>query len=264
MALKTLERSGSRFYVEPTTKEKVPSVTSVVGMLPKPFLTFWASKVTAELAVSNVGELVGLAMKDKGGAVDWLKRAPQRFTKEAAGVGTEVHEYYERLARGEKLGRVHPEISPFVDHINAFHDKYQPEYLFIEDAVWSDTHKFAGSFDAIAIIDGEIVIIDAKTTRSGVHEEVALQLSAYSHADRIIGQDGNEHPLPAVTAGAVLHLRPEGWKFVPVRRDADVFQYFVTLRSVFEWVNEVADTVLGKPDFESAASTGAERRTSRR
>jgi hypothetical protein len=263
-SLKTIQRSGSRFYVHPDSKEKVPGVTSVVGMLPKPFLQHWASKVTAELAVECIGELVGLAIRDKQGAIDWLKGAPRRSTSAAADVGTEVHEYFERLARGDKLGRVHPEVQPFVNHINEFHDRYQPRYLFIEDAVWSVTHGYAGSFDAIAEIEGEIVIIDAKTTRSGVHEEVALQLSAYSHADHIIDQNGDEQPLPAITAGAVLHLRPEGWKFVPVRQDDEVFSYFLTLRRVFDWVNGAAETVIGKPDYESTASTGAERRASRR
>lgn len=262
--VKTISRSNSRFYIEPQTKLKVPSVTSIVDMLPKPFLTFWASKTTAELAVDCIGELVGLAVRDRAGAIDWLKRAPQRQTSGAAGIGTEVHEYYEKLAKGEKLGRVHPDVQPFVTHIEEFHARYQPEYLFVEDAVWSDTHEYAGSFDAIAVIEGETVIVDAKTTRSGVHEEVALQLSAYSHADRIINQDGESVDLPVITAGAVLHLRPEGWKFVPVRRDGEVFEYFVTLRKIFNWVKEVNSTVLGKPDFESVASTGSERRTARK
>lgn len=261
--VKTISRSGSRFYVEPQTKLKVPSVTSIVDMLPKPFLTYWASKTTAELAVDCIGELVGLAVRDRAGAIDWLKRAPQRQTSGAADTGTEVHEYYEKLAKGEKLGRVHPDVQPFVNHINDFHDRYQPEYLFIEESVWSDTHLYAGSFDAIAKIDGEIVIVDAKTTRSGVHSEVAMQLAAYSNADRIIDQNGDNQDLPAITAGAVLHLRPEAWKFVPVRQDDEVFSYFLTLRKVFDWVKDVSDSVLGKPDYESVASTGSERRAKR-
>ena len=261
-AVKTIKRGGSRFYVHPETREKVPGVTSVISMLPKPFLTYWAAKVTAESAVSNIGPVVGLAMNDPGGAVDYLKRAHRRTTNEAADVGTEVHALYEKLARGDKVGRQHPDLEPYVRWINEFHDKFQPSYRFIEDAVWSDTHKYAGSFDALCDIEGETVMLDAKSTRSGVHEEVALQLSAYAFADDIVTQAGERVSVPKVDAGAVLHLRPEGWKLVPVRLDADVFGYFLHLREVFDWVTAESSTVIGKPLFESVASTGSERRAS--
>lgn len=261
-AVKTIKRGGSRFYVNPETREKVPGVTSVLSMLPKPFLTYWAAKVTAESAVSNIGPVVGLAMNDPTGAVDYLKRAHRRTTNEAADVGTEVHALYEKLARGDRVGRQHPDLEPYVRWINEFHDKYQPTYRHIEDTVWSDTHKYAGSFDAICDIDGETVMLDAKSTRSGVHEEVALQLSAYSYADHIVTQDGEQVPVPEIHAGAVLHLRPEGWKFVPARVDASVFGYFLTLRKVFDWVTTESSTVIGKPLHESVASTGSERRSS--
>ncbi|MFD8496218.1 hypothetical protein [Amycolatopsis sp. NPDC059657] len=235
-------------------------MTSVLSMLPKPFLTFWAAKVTAETAVSNIGPVVGLAMNDPSGAVDYLKRAHRRTTNEAADVGTEVHGLYEKLARGDAVGRQHPDLEPYVRHIGEFHDKYQPRYRFIEDAVWSDTYKYAGSFDAICDIEGETVMLDAKSTRSGVHEEVALQLSAYSYADRIVTQSGEHAEVPEIHAGAVLHLRPEGWKLVPARVDSTVFDYFLTLRKVFDWVTTESSTVIGAPLFESVASTGSERR----
>ncbi len=57
-------------------------------------------------------------------------------------------------------------------HFNAFIDEFSPSFLFQEETVWSDTHLYAGSFDALAEIEGQRVWIDWKTTRSGVHEEV--------------------------------------------------------------------------------------------
>lgn len=261
-AVKTIHRGGSRFYVDPTTRAKVPGVTSVVAMLPKPWLTFWAAKETAETAVKNLGPVVGLALSDTTGAIDYLKRAHRRTTSEAADTGTEVHNLFEKAARGQRIGRQHPDLEPFVRHIHDFHDRYQPTYRFIEDTVWSDTHQYAGSFDAICDIERETVMLDAKSTRSGVHEEVALQLSAYTHADRIIAPDGEPAGIPQIHGGAVLHLRPEGWKLVPVRVDEDVFAYFLHLRKVFDWVNGDASTVLGRPLYESEPATGSERRAS--
>ena len=49
--VKTIKRDGSRFYVDPVSGEKVPSVTSIVGCLPKRALQFWRGKMVAECAV---------------------------------------------------------------------------------------------------------------------------------------------------------------------------------------------------------------------
>ncbi|MER6051032.1 hypothetical protein ABT168_26870 [Streptomyces sp. NPDC001793] len=51
--------------------------------------------------MDNIGSLVGLAMNDQAGAIDYLKGAPRRVTKEAAATGSAAHDVFERLARGE-------------------------------------------------------------------------------------------------------------------------------------------------------------------
>lgn len=242
----TIRRGGSRFYVHPETAEKVPGVTSVVGMLPKPFLTGWAAKITAETAVDSLGEVVGLALKNPQGAVDYLKRAHRLNTSEAADTGSQVHDLCEKLARGEATGPVHPDLQPFVAGFQDFLDRFSPTFLHLEETVWSDRHHYAGSFDAIAEVDGEVVIMDWKTTRSGVHAEVALQLTAYAMADFILTEHGDRVDLPAIEAGAVVHLRPEGWQLVPVRIGEDLFEVFQALLQVFTWDRELKDTVLGK------------------
>lgn len=251
----TIKRGGSRFYVHPTTRGKVPGVTSVVGMLPKDFLKFWAAKVVAECAVENIQSVVGLAMKDPQGAVDYLKRAPMRNTGEAADTGTQVHELVERLSRGENIGRVHPDLQGFIRGYEAFRKAFDVEYLHLEETVWSETHGYAGSFDAIVRIkpagapeeDWEVVILDNKTTRSGVHSEVALQLAAYKNADYIIAQDGTQKPIPDITGGAVLHLRPDSWALVPVAVTDEFFQVFLSLIPVMEWDRELSKSALGAP-----------------
>ncbi|GAA4852333.1 PD-(D/E)XK nuclease family protein [Saccharopolyspora rosea] len=259
--IQTLNRSGSRFYVDPAdSSKKAPSVTSIIAMLPKPYLVPWAAKLTAENAIDNLGSIVDLALSDRDGAIDYMRGAHRRSTKAAADIGTEVHDLFERIARGETVRNVHPDLRPYLDHIHDFHGRYEPEYRHIEDAVWSDEHDYAGSFDAICDIDGETLILDVKTTRSGVHEDVALQLSAYAYADRIIKQDGAIVAMPEIHAGAVLHVRPEGWRLVPIRIDAEVLGYFLHLRKVFDWNHSVAKTVIGKPDYESTPSTGSQRR----
>ncbi|PXY20866.1 hypothetical protein [Prauserella muralis] len=261
--LSTIKRNDSRFYVNKETGEKVPGVTSIVDMIPKPFLMYWAAKMAAEYTVDNIGSVVQLLLDgQRDVAVDAVKGAPRRSTGDAAKVGTAVHDYFEQYARGTPPKRVPLDVQPFADHIAEFHDRYQPEYLYLEQAVWSESHNYAGSFDWIARIGDEIVIGDTKTTRSGVHAEVALQLAAYRHADKIVTQAGDEEPVPAINAGGVFHLRPEGWKLVPVRTDRVVFDHFLSLRHTFDWVKSLSGDVLGDPDYDSTAelSTGSQRR----
>lgn len=262
--LSTIKRGDSRFYVGPDGK-KVPGVTSILNMLPKPFLQFWSAKVVAEWCADNVGAFTQLLINgEREAALNLAKGAPRRSTNDAAKIGTAVHDYFEQYARGNPPKRVPLEVQPFADHIKDFHDRYQPEYLFLEETVWSDTHDYAGSFDWIAKIGDEIVMGDTKSTRSGVHAEVSMQLSAYAFGDKLILQDGSEVDVPKVDAGAVFHVRPEGWKLVPARVSRGVFDHFLSLRHTFDWVNGLENNVLGDPDYDSQAqmSTGSQRRAS--
>lgn len=258
----TIHRAGSRFYVRPATGAKAPGVTSVIGMLPKGFLKFWAAKAVATSAVDMLPELVGMAVKgQQAAAIDMLKRAPDRDVNQAAENGTAAHDAFEILANGQPLGRIAPAIRVYADHFAEFLDSVQPTILHTEQTVWSETHDYAGSFDGFGLIPGNFLgledptpvptWLDWKTTRSGVHEEVALQLAAYGNADYIVSADGTTTPLPIGQHGAVVHVRPEGWKLVPVTIDADVFKAFLFLRGVFDWDTDGKKSVLGREVISS-------------
>lgn len=264
--INTIKRGGSRFYVEPDSGIKVPGVTSIVGMLPKEFLRYWAAKEVAQTAVDELGTIVNMVLRDPSAAVDHLKKAPDRNTRKAADTGTAAHDLFERMAKGENVGRVHPDLEPFVRHFDEFLTVAQPEYHFMEETVWSDKHQYAGSFDAFATIQGERVWIDNKTTRSGIHEEVGIQLAAYRYADHILRPDGSRVPMPKADGGAVLHVRPEGWKLVPVKADEEMFEVFLHLREVFRYEKELKGSIVGRPVFEGpgdAPDTTPKRRSPR-
>lgn len=259
-AISTIMRGGSRFYVDPETRAKLPGVTSVIGMLPQDFLRFWEAKMVAEAAVNNIGSLVGLALNDAPGAIDYLKGAARRYTRQRADIGSAAHDVFERLARGENVRRVAPDIEPYRQHFSEFLDQVQPEFIRLEDIAWSDTHGYAGSFDAIAKVDGELVVLDWKTSKA-TYPTVALQLTAYAKADKIVDADGAEHPMPEIKAGAVLHVTPEAWALKPVEISDRVFSHFLALRQTFDWDRETSKEVLGKPVASGGALvTGTERR----
>lgn len=247
--IETVKRGGSRFYMNPLDpSDRVPGVTSVLNMLPKPFLRYWAGKVVAETAVDNVGTVVQMMLSgQREGAIDFLKRSPDRQTGAASDVGNDVHALLESLAMGKKIGAVHPDLKPFINGWHQFNEEFQPEYLFVEETVWSHTHGYAGSFDAIVKIGEDTIILDNKTTRSGVHGEVALQMTAYKHADYILHADGSQTPLPEITGAAVLHLRPEATQLVPVATSDALFDVFKALMVVHNWDKDLSKGVVGKP-----------------
>ncbi|KUF18855.1 hypothetical protein [Streptomyces silvensis] len=262
--LSTLTRGGSRFYVHPDDGAiKVPGVTTVVGQLPKDFLTFWAAKTAAEAAVNNWDLISQLIKRDPAGAIDFLKNAHRRESKAAADLGSAAHDLFERLCRGETINprHVHVDVKKHVAHFAEFLQVTQPEFVHLEECVWSDEHEYAGSFDAIAVIDGETVILDWKTSKS-VYDSVALQLSAYRYADRIIlAGTGESIPVPDITGGAVLHVRAEGWKLVPVECGEKVFDVFKALRQVFDWERTGKRGVVGRPVAHGGEmETGTQRR----
>jgi hypothetical protein len=260
----TIKRGDSRFYISPDDGDvKVPGVTSVGNMLPKDFLTFWAAKEAAEAAVTNWDIVSELVKRDPKGAVDYLKSAHRRKSKAATDLGSAAHDYFERLARGEVVHdrHVHMDVKPHVRWFRQFLAEIKPRFLYLEETVWSDEHGYAGSFDAIAEVDGEIVLLDWKTS-ARVYDSVALQLSAYRYADRIIlAESGESVPVPEMAGGAVLHVRPEGWQLVPVKCDRDVFAHFLSLRHTFDWESTAKKKVVGRPIASGGELvTGTQRR----
>ncbi|WP_051716086.1 hypothetical protein [Streptomyces sp. NRRL S-475] len=231
--------------------------------------TPWAAKTTAEAAVDNLPAVTAIAAGDRTGAVDFLKGAYRRYTQTRASIGSEAHDMFERMIRGEYVNprRITDQMQPYYDHFSEFLDTVQPELIRAEDVAWSDTYEYAGSFDALLRIKDEdgtytTVIADWKTSKS-TYPEVALQMAAYGFADRLIDPEGNSEPMPPIDAAAVLHITEDQWAFKPVRFDTEVFKYFVHLRSVFDWDREVSKTVLGKPFAKGGRKsivTGTQRR----
>lgn len=275
MSVRTIRRGGSRFYVDPRDEHrKVPGVTSVVGMLPKPFLTFWAAKLTAEAAVDNMTAVASIAERDREGAVDYLKNSHRRYTKSRADVGSMAHDAFERIMRGENVGRVHPDIREHVRHFSEFMTMVNPELLRAEDVAWNEEHEYAGSFDAILRVwldeDGRptpdrsgephTVLTDWKTSKD-TYPDVALQLAAYAACPVVIDANGNESSMPVLDGAAVLHVTEQQWSWKPVDIGDQVFDHFLALRSVFSWEREVSKRVIGKPLVSGGRLvTGTERR----
>lgn len=239
-------------------------VTTLLGNgFPKPALVNWAAGCAADAAVDEQDLWVPLLQKGRAAAYDYIKSASTRDRDAAAKRGTEVHRLAERLQSGEEV-EVPPELVGHVDSYLKFREDWQPDDEIIEGVVVNRTHQYMGTFDSIATLNGERVLYDIKTSRSGVFAEVALQLAAYRHAESYLPDPngGRELPMPEVDSCAVLWVRADGYDFVPVRAGKREFRLFLYVAQVagFQgtwkepgWGSEVVGDALSPPQHEEVA-----------
>lgn len=108
--------------------------------------------------------------------------AAEEIKNKSAEHGTLVHEYVQKTAIG--LPITPPEhIRPAVEAFQEFNQQrgiiFLPE--FIEKQIWSPRSRYAGTVDALAMIDGKFGVLDIKTS-AGFYPDYNLQTAAYYSA----------------------------------------------------------------------------------
>jgi hypothetical protein len=268
--IQTAYRGGARVYIHPESGEEAYGVTSALNMEPKPFLKAWAAKVVAETAFHEFETLSAMVRSgDETGAIEWLKKAPDRYTREAADFGSAAHELMEAEAlfhsglasvSADGLIRFHPSrwhegLTQVLVNFREFLAEFEVEYVYMEETVWSRTHGYAGSFDALVTLvpapgaPRELVWLDYKTSKS-VYGSTGKQLAGYSNADFLVFEDGTtEEITPAMreAGGAVLWNRPEGWRLHPVNTGEEVFAQFLRDLETLKYEKTTARSVVGRP-----------------
>ena len=140
-----------------------PSVTTILQYMPKnKFFDTW--------------------LKDVGHNADYIM-------KKAGKEGTQVHEAAEKLVKGEEVSwmddygnaRYSQLVWEMILKFAEFWNTYKPELISTEDFVWSDTYKYAGTADLVVKMDGEVWLLDLKTSNS-IHKSYDLQLASYAKA----------------------------------------------------------------------------------
>lgn len=100
----------------------------------------------------------------------------------SAAEGSVIHETIQKLATGQPVD-IPEEIRPAAEKFLKYHKErdifFYPD--FIERQVWSLRHRYAGTVDALAMIDGKFGVLDIKTS-TGFYPEYNLQTGAYVSA----------------------------------------------------------------------------------
>lgn len=241
-ALAVTQPDGSRRYMHPLTGETVPSVTTILKVISKPQLDGWAARLTAKYAVDN---WAGLSEEDPGLRLEILKSAHEETRQKSADRGTLVHELCDSWAKDNPVA-IEKSEAGFMTQFFGFLEDVKPQYIESEATVWSHQYNYAGTFDFIAVINGEVTLVDIKTGK-GVYPEYGMQLAALSHAECLVDEEGREWDIPKVARHAVLHLRPRSWKLIPVYEAEACFISFLAARKIWWWLHEVAPDVIGEP-----------------
>lgn len=221
---------------EDGTESKLDGVTTLIGEgLAKPALINWAGNVTAEYAVDHWEELGVLPASKK---LDTLKKARFSDRDTAAAKGTLIHDFAEKLLLGEEVD-VPDEIRGHVESAVRFLDEYRFEPILTETTVCNPKGGYAGTLDMVgrSLVsehEGKVVLADWKTSRSGIYDEAALQLSAYGSAEFFQGSDGVDHLVAelGITDHWGVWIRSDGYEVYPLDRSEDTFRTFQFIATV--------------------------------
>lgn len=128
-----------RHYTTPDG-DRYPSVTTVLGLKPKPQLDIWRDRIGDEAA--------------------------DRQMKASAKVGSEFHDACERYVKNEEVGVLTRGAGMLFNAVRPKLNKHLGTVLGTEIPMWSDYLKIAGRSDLIGEWDGENAIIDYKNSRN--------------------------------------------------------------------------------------------------
>ena len=108
----------------------------------------------------------------------------EKVVKISAAEGTLIHETAQAIMLG-KNPPVAPAIAPAIKAFVAFFEQndIRVNEEFVEKRVMDDEYRYAGTIDALALIDGKLGVLDIKTSQA-VYRDYNLQTSAYVKALR--------------------------------------------------------------------------------
>lgn len=218
-----LKRQG--YYLQDGTR--VPSVTTIIGAtFAKPALTAWANRL-------------GLQGIDSDTVRD-----------QRAGEGSCMHEHIRAHLRLED-----PDLSPFSPSAKAaglmgflrwrreWFDRHDVQVVEIERPLVSEQHRYGGTPDLIACVDGRLELLDWKTSKQ-VYREHLVQAAAYAAMAWELG-----HRIEAVRVVAVS-TEADGEVKEHVVGVLDVRPHFQAFLAALRLYRHMA--ALGQPERVSA------------
>lgn len=223
-------------------------VTSLLNGQPKDGLRFAhvygaidAALDRSDTFAADVAEDRGQVRKELYGAVFDKWEVRQK-------VGTAVHRQIEARILGSRPPMIPNdvdgvEVAEHLAQFDLFCADFSPEWEASEMTVINLTHKYAGTLDAIAVLQTDNgprrLLVDIKTTRRekkrdgspggpGIYLDQACQMAAYINAEWAVDQKaGIVEPVPSVDGAAILWINRDGYALVEMDVSERVWELFL-------------------------------------
>tara|TARA_Y100001963_G_scaffold36891_1_gene51569 strand:- start:18 stop:791 length:774 start_codon:yes stop_codon:yes gene_type:complete len=184
---------------------------------------------------------------------DWLKKvgySADYIVKKAADEGTQVHEMIESYLNNEELNFLssngdplyNPNIWQMFLKFVEWWETYKPTLLETEVHLFSDKLKVAGTCDLVCEIEGELWIVDFKTSNS-IQTTYELQTAIYSECyEECFGKKADRQGILWLKSKkhkpSEGKMQGKGWEMVEPKRTQDEnLDIFNTVRKLFDLEN---------------------------
>lgn len=214
---------------------KCTGVTTACGILAKPALIQWSANKAVELCQGAIlpNELYSEIYLEQ--VWDEARKAHRIFKEQAATTGTLVHAELEAFFNGVQSPHdsLPLEAQRAVDAAKWWLNARKVEPVAIERRIYSRKHKYVGTLDKIATVDGILSLIDWKSSKS-IHSDYWLQTAAYVKAWE------EENPAQRIEKRYLLHLDKETGEGIPYVRKSTRelnrdYQAFLSALKLHNW-----------------------------
>lgn len=161
-----------------------------------------------------------------------LKHIPADVLRYAADRGKAVH-YGTELYDEDNLdwASVDDELVPYIEAWADFRATTGFTPTLIEHPVFHPALFYAGKLDRVGTMDGEIVLLDIKTSKT-MYPTVGPQLAAYATAL------ATEKSAPNVTRRAAVQLKDDGTWALHEYEDKHDWPVFLAAKTLLGWANK--------------------------
>jgi len=218
---------------------RIPSVTTIVGVIDKPALIYWAVNETVGYLKDVLQPNTPYNEMQIEAILDDAKSARFRKSQKALNIGSQAHDWVERYIKSKVLKTPEPSIPDYPPVAYAVHsfleweaEQSDIEYISSERRLYSFEHMYSGTVDITLRVGGELVVADLKTSK-GIYPEYFLQCSAYAKA--IEEEDGEK-----VSSLMVIRIPKDG---SPVELQTspnaeELFEVFKSCLLIWRWKND--------------------------
>lgn len=207
MADKLKSKAKAHTIYKTSDGKRVPSVTTILSLLNKPYLIQWANKLGLE-------------------GIDSTK-----YRDEAAEIGTLAHAIIQSHLAKEELdyteySALHKDLAE--NAVLSFlewekNNKIEP--LLLEKSLVSDKKEYGGTVDCYCLLNGEPTLVDFKTGKA-IYDEYFVQVSAYAELLK-------EHGYP-VNKIVILRVGRDSTEGFETRAVSDYSNYYKIFENLLE------------------------------